>query len=267
MKKILIIGKRGFIGNYLYKYLKKSFHLKKISFKDLKKFENKLNNFDFIINSSINENYILKKYNEKFDNDYKISKFIDNQRTIYCFISTRKVYPSKANLKEKSKLSPKSHYSKNKLITEGKISKKLKKNFLILRVSNIIGDTKISKRIHHTFIDVFQKNINKGIVFDNERVFKDFLSIDKFCQILKEIIRKKLTGIYNISIGQKVYLNDLIGWLNKFNNKKYKIKKNVNLKKESFYLNNRKLMSKIKIQNSLNELRIFCLKYSKKKFS
>ena len=131
MKKILIIGKRGFIGNYLYRYLKKNFYLKKISFKDLKKFENKLNNFDFIITSSINKNYIFKKYNEKFDNDYKISKFIDNQKTIYCFISTRKVYPSKANLKEKSKLFPKSHYSKNKLITERKITNKLKKNFII----------------------------------------------------------------------------------------------------------------------------------------
>lgn len=267
MKKILIIGERGFIGKHLYKYLKKFFNLKKISFKDLKKFKNKVNNFDFIINSSINKNYIFKKYNEKFDNDYKVSKFIDNQKTIYCFISTRKVYPSKSNLTEKSRLSPKSHYSKNKLITEKKISKKLKNNFLILRVSNIIGDTKTSKRIHRTFIDVFHRNIQRGVVLDNGKTFKDFLSIDKFCQILKEIINKNLIGTYNVSIGKKVYLNDLIGWLNKFNNKKLKIKKNVNLNKESFYLNNRKLMSKIKIKNSIKELKAFCHKYSKKKFS
>ena len=221
----------------------------------------------FIINSSINKNYILKKYNEKFDNDYKISKFIDNQKTIYCFISTRKVYPSKSNLTEKSRLSPKSHYSKNKLITEKKISKKLKNNFLILRVSNIIGDTKTSKRIHRTFIDVFHRNIQRGVVLDNGKTFKDFLSIDKFCQILKKIINKNLIGTYNVSIGKKVYLNDLIDWLNKFNNKKLKIKKNVNLNKESFYLNNRKLMSKIKIKNSIKELKAFCHKYSKRKFS
>ena len=121
----------------------------------------------------------------------KISKFIKNQKTIYCFISTRKVYPSKPNLKEKSKLSPKSHYSKNKLITEKKIGRILKNNFLILRVSNIIGDTKISKRIHNTFIDIFHKNIKKGIILDNGNAFKDFLSIDKFCEILKKIIDKK----------------------------------------------------------------------------
>ena len=104
-------------------------------------------------------------------------------------------------------------------------------------------------------------------MFDNGGSFKDFLSIDKFCQILKKIIDKKLTGIYNVSIGQKVYLNDLINWLNKFNTKKLRIKKNINLKKETFYLNNKKLMSKIKIQNSLDELKIFCYKYSKRKFS
>ncbi len=267
MKKILIIGKRGFIGNYLNRYLKKTYRTKNISFKELKKFQNKLDNFDFIINSSINKNYISKRYNEKFDNDFKISKLIKNQKTIYCFISTRKVYPSKPNLKEKSKLSPKSNYSKNKLKTEMKIIKILKNNCLILRVSNIIGDTKISKRIHNTFIDIFHKNLKKGIMLDNGNAFKDFLSIDKFCEILKKIIDKRLTGTYNVSIGRKVYLNDLINWLNKFNTTKLIIKKNTNLKKESFYLNNNKLMSKVKIQNSLSELKTYCYNYSKRKFS
>ena len=148
-----------------------------------------------------------------------------------------------------------------------KIIKILKNNCLILRVSNIIGDTKISKRIHNTFIDIFHKNLKKGIMLDNGNAFKDFLSIDKFCEILKKIIDKRLTGTYNVSIGQKVYLNDLINWLNKFNTTKLMIKKNTNLKKESFYLNNNKLMSKVKIQNSLSELKTYCYNYSKRKFS
>ena len=265
MKKILIIGKRGFIGRHLYKYLKNKFYVKNISFKNLNIFKNNFDNFDFIINTSINKNYVSSKYNEKFDNDLNISKFINN-KTIYCFISTRKVYQTKANLRETSILSPKSYYSKNKLITEKKISQKLKDNYLILRPSNIIGDTEKSKRIHRTFIDIFQKNIQKGFVYNNGTVFKDFLSIDKFCQILQEIINKKLTGTYNISIGQKVYLNDLIKWLNKYNTRKYKTITNLNLKNESFYLNNKKIMSKIKTKNSLNELKKFCYKYSKKKF-
>ena len=267
MKRILIIGKRGFIGNNLYQYLKKFYKVKQISFKELKKFKPKINYYNYIINTSINEKYINDKYNEKFDNDLKISKLIDNKKIIYCFISTRKVYPSKENLKENSKLLPKTNYSKNKLITEKKLIKKIKNNLVILRVSNIIGDRSLTKKIHLTFIDIFFENIEKGIIIDNGNTFKDFLSIDKFCQIFQNIIKNNLVGIYNISIGQKVYLKDLILWLNKYNKKKLKKIKRSEKKIESFYLNNQKLMSRIKIKNSLNDLKKYCYQLSKDKFS
>ena len=267
MKKILIIGKRGFIGNSLTKYLSKFYNVKQIYFKDLNKFKNKINNFNYIINTSINKNYINNKYNERFDNDLKISKLINNKKIIYTFISTRKVYPSKINLKEKTKLSPKSNYSKNKVITEQKLSKKLKGGLVILRVSNIIGDKSLTKKIHHTFIDIFFENIKKGIIIDNGNAFKDFLAIDKFCQIFRNIIKENLKGVYNVSIGQKVYLNDLINWLNKFNKKKLKKIKIIKKNGDSFYLNNKKLMSKIKIKNSLIDLKQYCYKLSKNKFS
>ena len=41
------------------------------------------------------------------------------------------------------------------------------------------------KKIHNTFIDIFFNNINKGFIFDNKKDFKDFISIDKFCEIIK----------------------------------------------------------------------------------
>ena len=61
MKKILIIGKRGFIGNNLSKYLRKFFNVTHQNFKDSVKSKLKINNFDYIINTSINKNYIKKK--------------------------------------------------------------------------------------------------------------------------------------------------------------------------------------------------------------
>jgi len=76
-----------------------------------------------------------------------------------------------------------------------------------------------------------------------------------------------LVGIYNVSIGQKVYLNEIINWLNKFNKKKLKtiiiLKKN----NDSFFLNNKKLMSKIRIKNSLKSLKQYCNQISRNKFS
>ena len=72
--------------------------------------------------------------------------------------------------------------------------------------------------------------------------------------------------LYNISLGKKVFLNDIVKWLNHFNKNKFKI---VNYDKgptENFYLNNRKLMSKIKISNDLESLKKDCLNLSKKLF-
>ena len=266
MKKILIIGKRGFIGNNLSIYLRKSYKTTHKNFKDSIKMKSKINNFDYIINTSINKNYIKKRYSSKFDNDYKLSKLIHNSKTTYIFLSTRKVYKPKANIKERSKLLPKSNYSKNKLITEQKLFKQLNKKLLILRISNVIGDKEKIKKIHNTFIDIFFNNMHKGFVFDNKKDFKDFISIDKFCEIMKNIIKKDLSGTYNVSIGRKVYLNDLLNWLNKFNKRKFIVKPK-NIKDDNFFLNNQKLMSKLKIKNSLSELKKYCLKISKRKFS
>ena len=266
MKKILIIGKRGFIGNSLSKYLKKKFKVTHKSFADLKKFGSNIDNFNCVINTSINKKYIEKRYNEKFDNDLKISNFIKNDKTKYIFLSTRKVYKSKANIVENSELFPKSNYSKNKLISENKLTKKISKNLVVLRISNIIGDKSKIKRIHNTFIDIFYQNIKKGLMFDNKKDFKDFISIDKFCEIMKNIITKDLKGIFNVSIGKKIYLNDIVFWLNKFNKKKIILKKS-KIKNDCFFLNNKKLMSKIKIKNSKKELKKYCLKISKKRFS
>ena len=103
-------------------------------------------------------------------------------------------------------------------------------------------------------------------MFDNKKDFKDFISIDKFCEIMKNIITKDLKGIFNVSIGKKIYLNDIVFWLNKFNKKKIILKKS-KIKNDCFFLNNKKLMSKIKIENSKKELKEYCLKISKKKFS
>ena len=80
------------------------------------------------------------------------------------------------------------------------------------------------------------------------------------------IIRKNLRGIYNISIGRKVFLNDIVKWLNHFNKNKFKIINYDKASTENFYLNNRKLMSKIKVSNNLENLKKDCLNLSKRLF-
>ena len=81
------------------------------------------------------------------------------------------------------------------------------------------------------------------------------------------MISKNITGIYNVSIGKKVYLNKLISWLNFYNKKKISVinpPKNINF--DSFYLNNKKLKNKIKLKISLIDLEKDCKIISKKYF-
>ena len=266
MKKVLIIGKRGFIGKNLNKFLKTKYSVKLISFKEALNFK-QIDKYNFVINSSINRDYIKKKYNKNFDNDLKIAEKINNKKTIYVFLSSRKVYKAKANVNEKSKLSPKSNYAKNKTMTEKLLCGKFKNNLIILRISNIIGDkSKFSKNLHKTFVDVFYEKAKKGVIYNNKQNYKDFISIQKFCEIINMIIRKNLRGIYNISIGRKVFLNDIVKWLNHSNKNKFKIVNYDKVTTGNFYLNNRKLMSKIKISNDLESLKKDCLNLSKRLF-
>ena len=268
MKQILLIGKRGFLGNYLNQYLRKNFQIKFISFREISNLKKTEANYDYIINTSINKNYINKKYAKKFDNDLKISNYLDPKKNIFIFLSSRKVYKSKENIRETDKLNPLTNYSKNKLITENFLKNKFKKNILILRISNIIGyKLNVKKKLHKTFVDLFYEKAKKGFIYDNKKRFKDFLSVQKFCEILVMIIKKDLRGTYNISIGRKIYLNQIISWLNKYNKKQFKVINYNSKKNENFYLNNNKLKSKIKVKNSLFELKKDCLDLSKKLFS
>ena len=135
-----------------------------------------------------------------------------------------------------------------------------------MRVSNLIGYSKVRnpRKIHNTFIDQFFLNIKKGYVIDNKNNYKDFLSSNQFSKIIKILISKKIYGIYNVSIGRKVCLNDIIRWLNFYNNKKIIVKRLPKIyPQENFYLNNSKLLKILNIKLSLTKLKKDCKRISK----
>lgn len=268
MKKIIIIGKNSFIGNSLYTYLKKKYLIEVLSFEKFLSLKNqKLASVDWIINCTINKDYIEKKYKKSNDFDVIIANKISNLNCKLIFLSSRKIYEIADNIREKGKKYPKCNYSKNKLKSEKNLGKILDKRLLILRISNLIGlkNKKSSKRkTHETFIDYFFKNIKKGLIFDNKKIYKDFLSTDQFSFIIEKLINKNITGIYNISIGKKVYLKNLIEWLNYYNRGNYMLQDlPKNYINGSFYLNNSKLIRKIKIDLKIKDLEKDCKKLSK----
>lgn len=258
MKTILIIGKKSFIGSSLKKYLSKHFDITILSYESsIKKKISFFNNFTHVINTSIHRNYIKKKYNDEYDFDKKIIQKFSKINFIYIYLNTRKIYFQKENITENSRLNPSKFYEKNKLLTEKFLKKKLKKNFLSLRIGNLIGQRMFkSRRNHHKlFFDNFLKlrRSKKKIIIEDD--FKDFLSIKQFCEILRLLILKKIVGIYNVSLSEKVYISEITKWLD------YDVYKRINFIKknnDSFTLSNKKLINKIKRKPLKKDLRLFC---------
>ena len=74
-------------------------------------------------------------------------------------------------------------------------------------------------------------------------------------------------GSYNLSLGKKIYINQLIEWLNFYNTKIIKtIKPKNSFNNDNFTLNNIKLMNKIKIKNNIKIFKNECLEISKSFF-
>ena len=272
-KKIIIIGKKSFLAVNLFAYLNRRSEIKHVSFEKFIKIKN-LDEIDYVINCSSTFEYVNLKYNYKYDYDYQISKKIYKYKKCkLVFLSSRKIYKPDNNIKENGKISPIENYSKNKYITEKKILNILKNRALVLRISNVIGldENKRNRKLHKTFIDFFIKNTKKNIIFNNKNIYKDFLPISIFVRIVFLLIKNNKFGIFNVSMGKKVFLNDLVGWLNHYNTSKIIVidvpKLNSRqFNKDIFYLNNNKLIKTIKIKFDLNDLKKECLRISKKLF-
>ena len=128
MNKILIIGKKSFIGSNLKKILSKNFYVKCLSFEEaIKKKNSFFSEYSHVINTSIHKNYINKSYKLIYDLDKRFILKFKKINFIYIFLNTRKIYLPKFNIKENSVKRPICFYSKNKLKTEKYLKKKINK--------------------------------------------------------------------------------------------------------------------------------------------
>jgi|TARA_B110000438_G_C15799516_1_gene644470 dTDP-4-dehydrorhamnose reductase len=262
MKKIqiILIGKKSFIAYYLHKMLKKKIRITHLSLEKFMKMNlNNVSKYSFICNCAINHKYQLKVYKKENDIDLKIINKIKNINIKYIFLSSRKVYKPGPNLKESSTILPQDNYSKNKLITENLVKQYKPKKYIILRISNLVGTPiKNSRKVSKNFIDnfVFYFKNKKKIKYKN--YFKDFLSINQFIYIFHKVLKKNITGTFNLSLGEKVFIKEILQWLDKNNLNKF-IAVNKFTNNDSFYLNNEKIKKKLNIQIKKNDLRKYCL--------
>ena len=260
MKKILIIGKKSFLGSNLKIYLSKFYKVDSYSYeKIIGKSKSFFDDYSHIINTAIHKKYIKSSYNIKYDLDRNFLKKFIKFDFYYIYLNSRKIYRPNENIKENSIISPFENYAKNKSINEKYLIKKYKNKLISLRISNVIGKRvfKNSRNNHKLFFDNFlgYKKNKKKIIVNND--FKDFISINQFMKVVKHIIEHKIKGIYNVSLGQKVYISEIVEWLD---NKFFKNIKFIDSQKDSFTLSNKKLLKKIKISLTKKQLKLFCKK-------
>ena len=248
--KILIIGKKSFLTKH---YLNNS-KLKNIDVVN-RNFLNKknLDDYSHILNFSLDPKNKTHNYNLTNKLDRKICKLIKDKKIIYVLPSTRLVYGnSKIKRHQESKLSSSNQniYGINKKKIENEIVKLRNKNYLILRIGTILAYDCFKRSL---FITTALKNLKKinSITVDLEiNTYKDFITIEALSQILDKLINKKITGVYNLSSGIPIKVNDLLMNILKGYGKGKIIYKKKLKKDKSFLLDNSKLKRKIKFNIS-----------------
>ena len=248
-KKFILVGRNSFLSQNFSSFLrKKKIKYLSISYnKFIKLSHERLKDYEAILNFSTNNDFVRKKYAVKNDFDLKIAKMIKKTNIRFISFSTSKVYKSAPNLKEESLKKPLTNYGKNKLKSENEI-KKILSNFVILRVSNIIGRNlkKNKRKVTMTFFDIIRTNLKKNkIIIPKNNFFKDFIFIEDFCIVLHKILFKKIKGIYNLSSGRKTYLHSIAKMISCITRIPITYNKEIT---DSFTLSNFKLLRALKIR-------------------
>ena len=247
-KKIIIVGYKSFIQQHLFDNLKNKFIVKKLRFYQINK--KNVSDSDVIINCSNSKNFFYKKYNLKNDRNLKIANIVKNYNITFYLLSTRQVYAQKLHLTEKSKLKPLNLYAKNCLYSEKNCRKILKKNLVILRLSNIFGYEN-GKKKKSSLVSLIYKSLKKNeINIDNNfYLLKDFLPIELLCIYIEKIISLNNLNIVNVGSGIPILVKDFI--LSIIDTKKInvnlKLEKNFNDKNYCFNVNRISKLTGLKI--------------------
>ena len=131
----------------------------------------------------------------------------------------------KLPIDENHQLQPHSPYNSSKLISEELLFKYLieKTNVVSLRVFNIYGKHQAENFLIPTIIN--QAKINGEISLNDLRPKRDFLYIKDLVNLIdKIIIKKPVTGIYNVGFGKSFSIKQISTAVSTIFNRKIKLK-------------------------------------------
>lgn len=256
--KIIIFGGCGFVGKNLSKYLKKFYdivvidkYIDKLFLEENKirfyqyDFENidklreiiNLEKPEYIINlisyvTSIRELGLFPKMlNTNLDillKIYEVTKELENLKLVMQFGSGEEYGNIQAPFKEKMKEEPVSPYAIAKLITTN-TALMLNKNYnypiCVIRPSNLFGKYQSKDKFIPYILEKLKNNQEILTTYGEQK--RDFIYIDDFIQIIKELLEKSNLAegkVINVGSGISISLKEIILNLKEKLNSKSEIK-------------------------------------------
>ena len=224
----IILGQNSLITKHLSKHLKNTniFSANNFNEKNFNKIKEKKR-----INLIFNNFYPSKNLNTLNAKDYKklcalslekismiLEKVAPSRINKIIYTSSASVYRIPENLSnQKNDKFNRELYSSFKLAAEKMIlnfANKKKKNYYILRLFNLYGDT----RDEFSFIEKLirlKKSNQKINLINNGNSIRDFIHVKDIAQIYKLLIEKKIKkGIYDLGTGKGYLIKDIIDYLN-----------------------------------------------------
>ncbi len=248
MKKILITGATGFIGNYLIPELTKNYKiigLSKNKIKSSKNFTSSSvditksdlrvkNQFTDIIHMAAysDVNYCnlnpTKCYELNVKATQKMLEIARKKDSKFFFISSSHVYGNtiKQPISENSSCNPSTHYASSKRMSEilcETYSKTYGLDIQIARIFSVYGPKSPESNLIFNIIN--QMINNSKIILGNTSPKRDFIFISDVIAGLIKIINSKKKGfeIYNLGSGKSISIENLVKNCFDLSNKKLKI--------------------------------------------
>jgi nucleoside-diphosphate-sugar epimerase len=199
--RVLIVGDNSFVGRNFYNSISLEHDTVIANITPYSQLHHiDLKRYDVVINCAIAYEYKTQNYNEAYDLDWLVGIRASEAGCHYIMLSTRKVYGNSfelARYSERHPLNPFDRYSENKELTERFLTRDIE-NLTILRGSNIYG----FELGRSSFVGycMTQLKATGAIKYDIEKSIKrDFISIERVCELLKKVCEIQPKGIYNLS--------------------------------------------------------------------
>lgn len=236
-RDVLLLGSKGFIGKGIVENLSKdhSFAIKGLS-------STELNLSDFqqvksIMPDMMRDSTVIMAAAITPDKDNSLTAMLSNIQMVsnvaqivsspkvrhFVYISTVDVYGRKnliLPLSEESRIQPSDYYAISKLTGEFIVKRACGEAQIpstILRLPGVYGPGDTHNSPIKSFVTSAIRKKKIRVTGDGSQL-RDFLFIGDLCGIIKSVISRKVTGVYNIVTGKSSKIIQILGFLEKISN-------------------------------------------------